>query len=226
MASKNDDYEISLIDNEADARYCARLLSQEFATNNPFSVFTRKSAEDTFDTWLWPVITRVMDEKLSFLMRDRTTNQIIAAIFASDLFLLWQIDPSNDSADASHSPDGDFFYELTAHFIHHDLNQELTPNTFLYITAIGTRFEYVGRNLAMKLCAHLRDYARDQRKFQYAFVKTTHPASRRIFVKGMHGEEKAIVDPAAWIWKKGNDDSCCPWKGYVGEPAVNILVKL
>ncbi|CAF1236054.1 unnamed protein product [Adineta ricciae] len=226
MASKNDDYEISLIDNEADARYCARLLSQEFATNNPFSVFTRASAEDLFDTWLWPVITRTMDEKLSFLTRDRSTNQIIAAAFACDLFLLWQTYPYDDSAPASHNPTGDFFHELAAHFIHHDLNQELTPNTFLYITAIGTQSEYVGRSLAMKLCVHLCDYARDQRGFRYGFVQTTHPASRSIFVKGMHGEEKAIVDPAAWIWKKRNDSSCCPWKGYVGEPTVNILVKL
>ncbi|UJR23950.1 hypothetical protein I4U23_026918 [Adineta vaga] len=78
----------------------------------------------------------------------------------------------------------------------------------------------------MKLSTHLCNYARDQRGFQYAFVQTTHPATRNIFVKKMNGEEKTIVDPATWIWKKKDDGLSCPFKDYVGEPTVNVLIKL
>ncbi|UJR23951.1 hypothetical protein I4U23_026919 [Adineta vaga] len=138
MANKNDDYEISLIDNETDARLCAELLSKEFATNNPFSIFLRNSAEEIFDTWFWPAITRILNEKLAFLIRDRSTNEIIATIFACDLFLLWQKNPYDDSTPASDDADGDFYHEMANRFIRQDLNQELKPNMVLYITAIGT----------------------------------------------------------------------------------------
>jgi GNAT superfamily N-acetyltransferase len=225
MAS-NDEYEIALIENETDARLCTKLIAEEFALSNPLSVFAQSTAENLYDTWLWPLMIDVLDEKLSFLVRHRPTNEIVAAIIASDLFLLREKHPYDASSPASNDPMADLFGEMRDQFVHHDLNQKLKPNMVLCISACATQSKHSGKGVAAQLAARVCDYARDITGFQYAFVQTTHPRTRYIYVKKMNGKEMTILDPATWLWKKKDDGLSRPIKDYKGEPIVNILLKL
>ncbi|CAF1091909.1 unnamed protein product [Rotaria sp. Silwood1] len=225
MAS-DDEYEIALIDNETDARLCAKLIAEEFASHNPLSTFNQVTAEHLFDKWLWPLMIDVLDEKLSFLIRHRPTNEIIAATIANDLFLLCEKHPYDASSPASSDPMVDLFEEMRDRFVHHDFDQKLQPNMVLCISAGATQSKYAGKNLAVQLRTRICDHARDTKGFQYAFIQTTNPATRHIYVKKMNGKEMSILDPGTWLWKKKGDDLSCPLASYKGEPIVNILVKL
>ncbi|CAF5126326.1 unnamed protein product, partial [Rotaria sp. Silwood1] len=188
MAS-NDEYEIALIENENDAHLCAKLLAEEFALHNPLSIFHQATAEQSFDQWVWPFMIDVFDEKLSFFIRHRPTNEIIAAIIASDLFLYCEKHPYDASSPASHNPIKDLIEEMLHQFVHRDFDQELKPNMVLFIMAGATRSEYVGKGFGAQLRTDICNYARDTKGFQYAFVQTSNPATRHIYIKKMNGKE-------------------------------------
>ncbi|CAF4111886.1 unnamed protein product [Rotaria sordida] len=226
MAS-NDEYEIALIENENDARLCAKLLAEEFASHNPLSTFHQTTAEQSFDQWVWPFMIDAFNEKLSFFVRHRPTNEIIAAIIASDLYLYCKKHPYDASSPATHDPIMNLISEMIDQFVHHDFDQELKPNMVLFIMAGATRSEHVCKGVGAQLRTYICNYARDTKGFQYAFVQTSNPATRNIYIKKMNGKEMRVVDPATWLWKNDNDnDSSCPLKDYKDEPIVNILVNL
>ncbi|CAF1048866.1 unnamed protein product [Rotaria sordida] len=225
MASNNE-YEIALIDNETDARLCAKLIAEEFALHNPLSIFNQVTAEHLFDKWLWPLMIDVLDEKLSFLVRYRPTNEIIAATIANDLYLVCEKYPYDPFSPASIDPMVDLFEEIRDRFVHHDFDQKLQANMVLCISAGATRSQHSGKSLGIQLRTRICDHARNTKGFQYAFIKTNNPATRHIYVKKMNGKEMSILDPATWVWKKKGDGLSCPVKDYKGEPIVNVLVKL
>ncbi|CAF0974939.1 unnamed protein product [Adineta steineri] len=222
----NNEYEIALIENEIDARLCAELLAEEFALHNPLSIFNQSTAQSLFNTWLSPLITDALDEKLSFLVRCRLTNEIVAAIIGMDLFQYCEKHPYDASSSASSNPTADLYDELRDRFVHHDFEQKLKPNMVLYIAVGATRTQHSNKGIAARLRAHLCNYARDTKGFQYAFIQTSSPATRHIYINKMNGKELTIIDPATWVWKKKGDGLSYPFKDYKGEPAVNIIVEL
>jgi hypothetical protein len=225
MAGK-DEYEIAVIENETDARLCCKLIAQEFASHNPLTIHDRSTPEELFDEWVWPFMIEILNEKLSFFARHRPTNEIVATILASDLFLYCEKHPYDASGPASHNATFDLFDDLLNRFVQHEFGQKLKPNIVLAITIDATHSQHSGKGLTSKLSKCACDYARDTRGFQYAFVQTCHPAARHIYVNKMNGEEKSIHNPATWIWEKKGDGVSCPEKDYKGEPIVNILIKL
>ncbi|CAF3388157.1 unnamed protein product [Rotaria sp. Silwood2] len=209
MAS-NDEYEIVLIENEIDACLCAKLLAEEFAAHNPLSIFNQATAKQSFDQWAWPFMINALDKKLSFLIGHRSTNEIVAVIIASNLFLYCEKHPYDASSPASHHPTNDLLAEMLDQFIH--------PG--------ATRSKHSGKTLGAQLRAHVCTHARNTKGFQYAFIQTCNPATRHIHVKKMNGKEMTILDPATWLWKKKDDGLSCPFKDYKDEPIVNIFLNL
>lgn len=226
MNSSNDEYEIALVENETDAGLCAKLIAEEFALSNPFSVFLKTTPGQLYNTWVWPLMTDVLKQKLSFLVRYRPTNEIVAAIIASDLFLSYEKEKNDTSRPTSIGPGADLFHEMRDQFIHHDFNQELKPNMVLLISAGVTKSEHSGKGVAGQLRTHLCNYARDLKGFEYAYIQAAHPATRHIYIKKMNGKEMTIVHPATWLWKNRGDGTSRPHKDYKGGPIVNILVGL
>ncbi|CAF3211138.1 unnamed protein product [Rotaria sp. Silwood2] len=222
--ANSDEYEITLLDNEKDARLCAKLTAEEFVLNNPLTIFNQATAEDLLEKWLLPFIVDGFHQKLSFFIRHRPTNEIVAAIMASDLYSYFEKHSHDALSPSSQDPTADLFSELMQEFVHDEFKQELKTNMVLYIVAGVTHSKYTGKNLATKLRIHLCNYARDIKGFQYAFIQTMNPATRHIYVKKMNGKEMKIVDLATWQWKKKGDDSSYPFKHYHNEPAVNILI--
>ncbi|CAF4339222.1 unnamed protein product, partial [Rotaria sp. Silwood2] len=214
----DDEYEIVLIKNEIDARLCAKLIADEFALHNSLSVFIQSTPEKLFDECFWPFMINVLDEKLSFLMRHRPTNEIAAVVIANDLFLECKNHPYDISSPASSIPNIDLFSEMLAQFVNHDYDQELKPNIILSVSVVVTKSKHSGKSLAAHLSAHTCNYARYTKGFQYALVQTSNPATRNIYVKKMNGKEIMIVDPATWLWKKKDDGLSRPFKDYKGEP--------
>jgi hypothetical protein len=220
----NDEYEIVLIENETDARICAKLIAEEFVLHNPLTIHDGTTVEELFDEWLWPLMTEVLDEKLSFFARHRPTNEIVAAIIANDLYLYCEKHPYDASDSAPSHPTDNFYTDMRDRFVNHDFGQKLKPNMVLNISVDATRSQHAGKGLITQLSTRICNHARDTKGFQYAFVQTCHPATRHIYVKKMHGIEKTILDPATW--KKKKDSESCPAKDYKGEPIVNILIEL
>jgi hypothetical protein len=225
VTMNKDQYSLALVETAADARECAQLLAEEFAQDNPLSVYNQSTAEDLFENWLYPAIVDVLDQKLCFLIRHRPTNEVVAATIASDLYLYRQKHPYDPSAPASDSHSGDFFDELLDRFVSHDFQQRLRLNQVLYIAVVGTRSSHAGQGLAGQLGVHLCNYARDQRGFECAFVQAAHPATGHIFLKKLKGEISSVVHPETWKWKRMGDGSTCPMQGYQGEPMFNVLVR-
>lgn len=222
----NDEYEIQLIDNEKDAQLCTQLIAEEFALSNPLSVFNRTTAEELYDTWLWPLMKETFEQKLSFLVRHRPTNEIVAGIIATDLFTLCAQHPYDASDPPSDSSLTDLFDEMRDHFVHHDLGEKLEPHLVLCIGAGATHSQHAGKGIASPLRTHVCNHARDTQGFKYAFIQTAHPATRHIYAKKMNGREMTTVNPATWLWKKKGDGLSRPLEGYQGEPIVNMLVPL
>ena len=222
----NSNYEICLIENETDARICIKLISEEFALHNSLVAFYKITAEEFFNQCLWPLMMDVMNEKLSFFVRHRPTNEIVAAIVASDLFLLCEKHPYDASDPSSTNPVTDLYDEMRDQFLHHDFNQKLKLNMVFRIAAGATKFEHLGKGLAAHLRVHLCNYARDAKGFQYVFIQTSNPATRHIYIDKMNGKELTVIHPGNWIWKKKGDGLSRPLKDYRGEPIVNILVEL
>ena len=224
--SSNDEYEMNLIENEADVRSCAKLLAEEFASSNDLTIYNKATAERLYDAWLFPLLQTVLDQKLSVFARHRPTNEIVAAIIGQDLFAYCERNPYDPSAPPAPTPLRDLFNEMIDDFIRHDLDQKLKPNLVLFISAGATLSKHTGKGIAARLRTYLCNYARDTKGYEYAFIQTMHPATRHIYIKKMNGKELAVVDPANWVWKKQGDGLSRPVKDYKGEPIVNILVKL
>jgi hypothetical protein len=93
----------------------------------------------------------VLNEKLSFLVRYRSTNEIVAAIIASDLFALCNKHPYDSSGPASNDPMIDLFGEMLDRFIHHDLDQKLKPNMVLCMSAGATQSKHVGKGASCSI---------------------------------------------------------------------------
>ncbi|CAF1250751.1 unnamed protein product [Rotaria sordida] len=225
MAS-NDEYEIALIDNEIDARLCAKLFAEEFALYNPLAAFIQITAKAFFTQETYSLMLDVLDEKLSFLIRHQPTNEVVAAIIANDLFSYYEKRRFETFNPISNYPTKYLFTEMLDKFVHVDFDQELKPNTVLFLLSDATRFTHAGNNLAAQLRAHICNHARNTRGFQYAFIQTCHPATRHIYVKKMNGKELRVVDPAEWVWKKKDDGLSRSFKDYKDEPVVNILINL
>ncbi|CAF3930735.1 unnamed protein product [Rotaria sp. Silwood1] len=221
----SDEYEIVLINNEIDARSCAKLLSEELTLHNKLRNFYQINVDEYFNQRIWPLIIDVLDQKLSFLIRYRPTNDIVAVMLATDLYLYCKNHPYDEFSPPS-DPVQDLYAEMLNQFVHYDFDKELKPNMVLQITAGATRFDHTGKGLAAKLRAHLCNYTRDTKGFQYAFIQTGHPATRHIYINKMNGKEITIIHPANWLWKKKDDGLSRPFKDYKDEPAVNILVNL
>lgn len=225
-STSNDEYEIQLIENEIDARLCTQLIAEEFALSNPLSVFNRSTAQELYDTWLWPSMKEALDQKLSFLVRHRPTNEIVAGMIGKDLFLSCEKHPYDASGPASDNPLTDLFDEMCDQFVQHDLGEKLEPNLVLLIGSGATHSQHAGKGIAARLRTHLCNYARDTKGFKYVFVQTAHPATRHIYVKKLNGKEMTILNPASWLWKKKGDGLSRPLEQYKGEPVVNMLVPL
>jgi hypothetical protein len=222
MADSNYLYE--LITSENDARYCAQLLAEEFSSHNVITLFDRKTSKEFFDDCSWPMMSDVLHEQLSFLVRNRLTNEIIGVILAGDLFLQHEKNLANPTAHSI--PIDDLIDEMDHLFVTKDFGQVLTMNMVLHIGLCAVRFEHSGHGIANRLRQIVCDYARMERKFQYVLVQTTSQATRHIFVNKMNGKEVTIIDPTTWIWKKAKEESYCPYKDYQGGLIPNILVKL
>lgn len=223
----NNDYEIALIDNENDARLCAQLLAQEFSSSNVLGVFNKHESQQLFDHWLWPLITEVLDEKLSFLVRYRPTREIVAAMFANDLFLYDEKHSDDYPRSSSENPSADMFGDMRYRFIYQDFPHKLQPNMVIALTAGATSSQHAGKGIASQLRAHTCNYAKTVRNYQYAFIQTSSAATRHIYLTKLNGKETTIVHPKTWLWKQTNDqDGSYPFQDYNDEPMVNILIEL
>lgn len=219
------EYTYEVIDNENDARECARLLSEEFIAHNQMIIFDQLTAERMFEEDSWPTMSDVLDERLSFLARDRSTGKIVATICAGDLYLAQEKHPYDPRGPSSKIPFFDLLEEMDQIFIQRDFQQELKPNMVLQIIMGASRAEYAKKGVGTGLRTFMCDYARDVRGFRYALAQTTHPATRHIYLNKMAGKELTIIDPTKWIWKKkGNDVR--PYENYTGGSLPNILIEL
>ena len=223
----NDDYEIVLIDNENDARLCAQVLSKEFSLSNPLVVFNKYKSEHLFENWLWPLMTEVLDEKLSFLVRHRPTNEIVAAMVSTDFFLYQQKHPNEYPKSSSGRSARDMYADMRHRFIHQDLPHQLESNMVIYLVAGATNSHHAGKGIASRLRSHVCQYAKHVRGFQYAFVQTSNAATRHIYTTKLNGKETSILHPKNWLRKTDdNQDGTYPFQDYDDEPIVNILVEL
>ena len=225
MADKEYDYE--LIDNEHDARCCAQLLADEFAAHNPITVFDRISSQRFYHECAWPLTSEVLDERMSFLVRHRSSNEIVGAALAGDLYLQHQKKCLRDTSNQLHTiPVDDLLDEMDTQFIAHDFDHELRPNIVLHISLCAVHAQHSGRGVASRLRTALCDYARDRKQYQFVLVQVTNPVTRHIFVDKMGGRETSVVDPTTWTWKKHGDGSSRPYKDYQGGSIPNILIRL
>jgi len=223
----NDDYEIVLIDNENDARLCAQVLSKEFSLSNPLVVFNKYKSEHLFENWLWPLMTEVLDEKLSFLVRHRPTNEIVAAMVSTDFFLYQQKHPNEYPKSSSGRSARDMYADMRHRFIHQDLPHQLESNMVIYLVAGATNSHHAGKGIASRLRSHVCQYAKHVRGFQYAVVQTSNAATRHIYTTKLNGKETSILHPKNWLRKTDdNQDGTYPFQDYDDEPIVNILVEL
>lgn len=221
----HDEYTYELIDNEADARICARLIAEEFVLHNPIAVFDQISAEDFFNERSWPIMMDVYDEKLSFLARHCDSHEIVGAITAGDLFVHNQNHPYDEFGIPSNIPHHDLLQEMTDQFINHDFKEKLVPSLVLHISVGATRHQHSLKGVASRLRQFLCDYARDNKGFQYAFIQVTNRITEHIYINKMGAKVVRVIDPTVWAWKKKNDQ-LYPYKDYKNGPVLNVLLKL
>lgn len=221
----NDEYTYEVIDNQDDAKQCARLLSEEFIAHNQMIIFDRLSVERMFEEDSWPTMCDVLDERLSFLARHRTSGEIVATICAGDLYLAQEKHPYDPLSSPSKIPFFDLLEDMDQIFIQQDFGRELKPNMVLQIIMGASRATHSNKGIGTQLRTFMCDYARDIRGFQYALAQTTHQATRHIYVNKMGGKELTIIDPTKWIWKK-KGENVRPYENYTGGPLPNILIEL
>ena len=225
MTSHFDEYTYEVINNEDDARQCARLLSEEFIGHNQMIIFDRLTVERMFDEDSWPTMSEVLEERLSFLARHRPSGEIVATICAGDLYRAQQRHPFDPSSSPSKIPFFDLLEDMDQIFIQRDFGQELKPNMVLQIIMGASRAEHSSKGVGTQLRTFMCNYARDSRGFRYALAQTTHQATRHIYVNKMGGKELTIIDPTKWIWKK-KGENVRPYENYTGGLLPNILIDL
>lgn len=223
--TNTNEYIYEVIDNEHDARICAKLLAEEFVAHNPMIIFDQLTSERMFNEDTWPFMKDVLNERLSILARHRQSGEIIATICACDLYLIQKKHPYDSSSDPSSIIFFDLLDDLDQMFIYQDFKQELKPNMVLQIVMGATRVEHSSKGVGTQLRTFMCNYARDNRGFQYALAQTTNPATRHIYINKMNGKELSMIDPTTWIWKKKGDE-ICPYKDYKGGSIPNILINL
>ncbi|CAF0850567.1 unnamed protein product [Rotaria sordida] len=96
----------------------------------------------------WPLIAEIFEERLSFLARHRASGDIIAAIFANDLYVARKKHPYNAASSPAAIPFTDLLDEMDDIFVCHDFGQELKPNMVLHITIGATRAAHAGKGVA------------------------------------------------------------------------------
>ena len=222
MINDNDEYVIDIVENESDARLCARLIAEQFVQNNPLFIGT--NADEFYNLRLCPLILELFDQKLCFVVRHRPSNEIIGGLIASDLFLYCEKHPCNGLPPISDNPRSDLFNEMRYHFVQHQFGQFLKQNLVLYIIAVATHSSHSNKGILSKLIKYVYNYAKDQCGFEYVFVQTVHPATRFTFVNKMNGKILNTVHPASWFATKDIYDKSNPMKDYQGEPICNVVI--
>jgi hypothetical protein len=132
---------------------------------------------------------------LSFLARHRPSGEIIAAIFASDLYQTRLTNPYNASDPPASTPIADLLDELDESFVRQDFGQELKVNMVLHIIIGARRATHSGKGVASRLRAAMCHHARDTKGFQYALVQVSNPATRYIYTTKMSGKQLTSIDP-------------------------------
>lgn len=223
------EYIYEIINNENDAKLCAQLLAEEFCISNPITIFDQIKPTVFYNETSWPTMKDVYEEHLSFLVRVRSTGEIVGAVAAGDLYLQHErkrLSTNQSNILPSKIPVGDLIDELDESFISKDFGEELKANTVLHIVLCAVRSQYSKFGIASRFRQVISDYARNTRGFQYLLLQATHPATRHIYVNKMNGKEVTIIDPTTWIWKKNSNGLLNPYKDYKGGLIPNILVKL
>ncbi|CAF1409920.1 unnamed protein product [Rotaria sp. Silwood1] len=221
------EYIYEIIDNETDARYCAQLLAEEFSAHNPMTYFDQITPTYFLNETSWPLMKDMFPEYLSFLVRHRSTGDIIGALIAGDLYLQHEKQQLCNTSDMLHNiPLDDLLEEMDNLFITRDFGQELKPNMVLHIEMCAIRKQYSGKGIGNQIVKVACDHAHHKHGFQYVLAQVTNDATRHIFLNKMGGKEVTIIDPTTWIWKKNDNESICPYKDYKGGVIPNILIKL
>ncbi|CAF0865874.1 unnamed protein product [Rotaria sordida] len=224
--TKNE-YTYEIIDNETDARYCAQLIAEEFSAHNPITYFEQITPTYFFHESSWPLMKDMFPEHLSFLVRYRSTGEIIGALIAGDLYLQHEKQQLNDISNMLHSiPIDNLLEEMDNLFVSRDFRQELKSNMVLHIQMLAIRIQHSGEGIGNQMIKAVCDNACNKKGFQYVLAQVTNDATRHIFLNKMGGKEVTIIDPTTWIWKKKDDEFICPYKDYKGGLIPNILIKL
>src|SRR5205807_716112 len=122
----------------------------------------------------WPLMKNMFEEHLSFLVRYRLTDEIIAATIAGDLYLQHKKKHLCDSSNRLHTiPVDDLLDEMDNLFISRDFGQELKENMVLHITLSAVRSQHSGKGIASQMPKIICNYAHNKKGFQYLLVQTT-----------------------------------------------------
>lgn len=218
-------YSYELLNNEHDAQLCARLISDEFSAHNPFSVFNGNTSDEFF-TIAWSLVHEVLEENLSWIVRDRKTNEIIATLITGDFFLYRQKHAKNHRLSFEKSPDEDLFRKLDDLFVENDFNEELKGNLVLQLVFTVVHHDHAGKGLAARLSAHGFDYAHQTKGFKYVFIQTSHPATENLYINKMNGRKLSFINPKCWQWENSEGQFVYPFEKYDGVSIQNILIDL
>ena len=220
------EYTYQVIDTQSDARLCAQLIADEFAAHNSIALLDNLTPRRFFDEVAWPVFSELVDERLSFLARHRSSGEIIGGIAAGDLYLAQTKHSYDATLPAQDSGFKDLLDELGDRFVSRDFGQELKPNLVLQINVAAVKTEYTGKGIASRLSMYMCNHARDTKGFEYALVQVTNPATEHLYLNKMGGKIVSTIDPTTWRWKKKDDGLSCPYKEYKHGLIPNILIKL
>ncbi|UJR32354.1 hypothetical protein I4U23_019817 [Adineta vaga] len=221
------EYICEITTNENDARVCALLIAEEFSAHNPITCFDQITPTCFFDQSSWPLMKDMLPEHLSVLVRHRSTNEIVAATIAGDLYLERQRKHLCDISNLSHTiPVDVLLNEMDDLFISRDFGQELKMNMVLHFPFCAVRLEHSGKGILTQMMQFACKNARETKGFQYLLGQTTHQATRHVWIKKFAGKEVTIIDPTTWIWKKNGNELTYPYKNYKGGSIPNILIKL
>jgi hypothetical protein len=225
MSSEQHPYLYQLIENEADAEYCARLLSEAFSNDNPLTRFQKMTAEGCYQLFMREATEQAMKEGLAFLVRHQPTGEIVATISGYDMYTSQQQHAYDPNAPAHEYPIPDLLDEMSADFIQHNLTEPLKPGQVLYVSVGATRLAHSGQGIAKQLRKVLCKHARDVFGFQKAFVIAGNDRTRHIYLRHLGGKELLVVTPNQWCWKKKGDDAF-PFRSFTGNDFSNIVVDL
>ena len=101
----------------------------------------------------------MFDEKLSFLARHRSSDEIIGTILAGDLHKYHHRHSYNELSCSQTISASNLLDEMNNLFVSKDFGQELTPNIVLYITVGVVHAEYSDKGVASQLNIIMCNYA-------------------------------------------------------------------